>query len=504
MEPAKRIVVNTIAQYSRSIINIILSLYSTRLILAALGVSDFGIYSIVGGVVAMLGFITNALVITTQRYISFHYGKLDMDAVRKVFSNSLFIHVVFAVLLSLALFLLKDLVIHHWLNIPSLRYEAAGSVYVFTIGTLAIAILVAPYKAVFVARENIVYISVVEVVDGILKFALALYITHSTFDRLVLYAAMMAFLQFINLMAFVCYAVRKFAECSLAIRCKDISAGYVSALLGFAGWTTYGMGAIVLRNQGIAILLNNFFGTVINAAYGIAFQVQAAMSFVSTSVLNAMNPQIMKAEGAGDRKKMLKLAMSESKYSSALMMIITIPAVLEIHQILSFWLKDIPQGTEMFCTFILLSFIADQLTYGLNAANQAYGAIRNYSLLMYTPKLLILPLALLVLSSWRNAVYVMWVYLSVEVIVSVFRLFYIKCTMGLDVLEYLRKVIVPLFPLCCVLSFVGYMCTALVSGQYRFMLTLFVSVLFGGLVFCLFTMDSSERSLAKQFLKKGD
>ena len=502
MNPAKRIVINTVAQYSRSIITIILSLYSTRLILAALGVSDFGIYSIIGGVVAMLGFITNALVVTTQRYVSFHYGQEDMDAVRKVFSNSLLIHAVFAIILSLILFLLKDVVIYHWIKIPLDRIAAAENVYLFTIAILAITILIAPYKAVFIARENIVYISIVEVLDGFLKLFLAVYITYSTFDRLVLYAAMMVFIQLCNLLAFSLYAIKKFGECSLGGRRKDISSSCILNLLGFAGWTTYGAGVVVFRNQGIAIMLNNFFGTVINAAYGIAFQVQGAMAFVSTSVLNAMNPQIMKAEGAGDRDGMLKLAMQESKYSSALMMIIAIPAIWEIHSILSFWLKEVPPGAEMFCTFILLSFIADQLTYGLNTANQASGKVRIYSLLMYTPKLAILPLALFVLFMWHEAVYVMCVYLIIELIVSVSRLFYMRRTMGLNVSEFVTSTICPLLPLCLVLFVVGYLCVKFVEFPHRFIFTMAVSVLLGVIVFWHFTMSNGERLFAKNFFVK--
>ena len=450
----------------------------------------------------MLGFITNALVITTQRYVSFHYGQEDMDAVRKVFSNSLLIHAVFAIVLSLVLLLLKDIVIHHWINIPLDRIAAAEVVYMFTIAILAITILIAPFKAVFIARENIVYISIVEILDGFLKLFLAVYITYSTLDRLVLYAAMMAFIQLFNFLAFSLYATRKFSECSFFVRRKDISRSYMLSLLGFAGWTTYGAGVVVFRNQGVAIMLNNFFGTVINAAYGIAFQVQGAMAFVSTSVLNAMNPQIMKAEGAGDREGMLKLAMQESKYSSALMMIIAIPAIWEIHSILSFWLKEVPQGAEMFCTFILLSFIADQLTYGLNTANQASGKVRIYSLLMYTPKLAILPLALFVLFMWHDAVYVMCVYLIVEFIVSVSRLFYMRHTTGLNVSEFVMNAIRPLFPLCLVLLIVGYLCVKFVELPHRFIFTVAVSVLFGVIVFWHFTMDDRERLFAKSFFVK--
>ncbi len=479
----------------------ILSLYSTRLILGALGMSDFGIYSIIGGVVTMLGFITNSLVVTTQRYISFHHGRGDMDAVKKIFFNSLFIHISFSIVISLVLFLIKDFVIYSWINIPEERLAAAENVYYFSIIVLIITILIAPYKAIFIARENIIYISVVEVLDGCLKLILAFYITFSVYDRLTLYAIMIALIQFCNLVAYVCYSIKNFDECSITVFKKNyIDRDSIYNLLGFASWTTYGAGVIVLRNQGIAILLNNFFGTVINAAYGIASQIQVALSFVSTSILNAMNPQIMKAEGAGDRRRMFSLAMHESKYSSALMMIIAIPVIIEMHSILIFWLKDVPKGTEMFCKFMLLSFIVDQLTYGLNTANQALGKIRTYSLFMYTPKLVILPLALLSLSLWRDAECVMLIYFFIELVVSIFRIFYMKHIVEFSMLEFIKKAICPLFPLLCILLLVGNVCVFFVSFPNRFIFTLLISFFIGGIVFWCFTMTSSERLYFRNFL----
>lgn len=502
MESARRIVINTIAQYSRSIINTVLSLYSTRLILAALGVSDFGIYAIIGGVVALLGFITNALVVTTQRYISFNYGERNFAEVKSFFENSFFIHIVFAVLLSLILFLLKDVVIYHWIQIPLNRLGAAKLVFFCTMIMLSITIIIAPFKAVFIAHENIVYISVVEIIDGFLKLFLAIYVSQTDFDRLVSYASLMVVIQLFDLTAFAVYAVSKFEECRFKDKMRNIDFSHICRLVSFAGWTTYGTGIVVLRNQGLALMLNRFFGTVINAAYGIAFQVYGAMSFVSTSILNAMNPQIMKAEGAGDRQRMLNLSMQESKYSSALMMIIAIPVIAEIDSILAFWLKDVPQYSGMFCSFILVSFIFDQLTYGLNTANQATGKIKGYSLLIYTPKLMILPAAWCLLIKGLRPVFVMWVYLFVEIIVSIVRLIYMKYAVSLSIIEYVRNVIRPLCILSMALIIVSCFCTEFLSFPYRFVLTLSVTILVGILTFWKFAISVNEKTFVRNFFLK--
>ena len=308
MEPTKRIIVNTIAQYTKAIVNIGLSLYSTRLILDALSISDYGVYAVVGGVVAMLGFITNSLVITTQRFVSFYHGRGDTAYVGKIFNHSLLLHVVFGLAIAAILFSLKGWLFGGVLNIPPLRVETAGYVYYITIAMLFVTILTAPFKAMFIACENIVYVSVVEVCDGILKLLFAIALAFVSADRLLVYALMMCGIQLLNFMAFSIYGRLRFEECRLTLRRCDIKGDILRQLMGFAGWTIYSMGTLTARNQGIAIVINHFVGTVANAAYGVAAQVNAAIFFVSSSIVNAMNPQIMKAEGEGNRQRVLRLA----------------------------------------------------------------------------------------------------------------------------------------------------------------------------------------------------
>lgn len=502
MEPTKRIIVNTIAQYAKAVINICLSLYSTRLILDALTISDFGIYAVVGGVVAMLGFITNALVITTQRYISFYHGQGDKACVRKMFINSLFMHIVLGGCIAMVLVLLKGWLFDGVLNIVPSRMEVAGKVYYITIFMLLTTILMAPFKALFIARENIVYISVVEVCDGIIKLILAISLAYIDADKLLVYAMMMAFIQVLNFLAFSIYAGWRFEECRLLIRRHDIDTAAIRQLAGFAGWTTYGAGALAARTQGTAVIINHFVGTIANAAYGIAAQVNYAIFFVSSSIVNAMNPQIMKAEGAGDRSRVLMLAGQQSKYSAVLLSIVSIPLLMVLPDILDIWLKEVPENTAMFSTFTLATCLVDQFTIGLNGVNQAQGKIGTYSLLMFTPKLINLPIAWLLLHEGFPLVSVMWSIIIIEAIVAIIRLPFIKYTAGLNITLYLRQTVLPVLPLIATLLFVSWGCNQLFHFRFAFLLTVVVSGLAGVLAAWQFTLSSNERQYIIQLIKE--
>ena len=502
MDANKRVFVNTIAQYSKSLINVGLSLYSARIILEALGKSDFGLYALVGGVVAMLGFVTNALVITTQRFISYYHGKGNRDVVRKTFSNSLFLHIVLAVVLSLLLASLSHPVVYSWLEVDPSRLSSAINVYWATIVILFLTVLISPFKAVLIARENIVYISIIEVIDGVLKLVVAFLLLRVDVDKLQLYAWLMVAIQTFNLMAFSLYGCWQYEECSWLIRLRDISSEWLRRLLGFAGWTTYSMGVVIARNQGISIMLNHFLKqTIINAAYGIAFQIYGSVSFIAGSILNAMNPRIMKAEGRGDRKEMLHLAALESKYTSLMLILLLTPLLFEMDEVLLWWLKEVPEHTSMFCRFVIIAFIVDQMTYGLNTANQATGQIRAYILLIYTPKLLILiPIGLSLYHGYMPVV-VMYYYLAAEVFCSLLRLPYLRHTCGLNIRRFLQTSFIPLVPVLITQLVCSYLMVTHVSMSYRFVITEIVAVLLGGMVAWMFSLSSSERVLALSFFK---
>ena len=501
MEPSKRIVINTLAQHIRAVINICLSLYSTRLVLQALGQSDFGIFSLVGGVVAMLAFLTNAMVVTTQRQLSFYHGKGDPLSLKSMFSTSLLLHIIIGALLCVVLLALTPFIFDGLLDIPADRIPTAKGVYYMAILAMVITFLTAPYKALFIAREEIVYVSAVEIMDGVLKLAFALCLPFITFDRLMAYACAIAGIMAFNYLALALWAVTHFSESVLLPRLRLVNRQNIKELTGFATWTIYSMGCVIVRGQGVAIILNRFFGTVVNSAYGIAHQVYASLVFIAQAVTNAMSPQIVKAEAAGDRQRMLDLSELSSKYAFLLLAIVTIPLSFEMPSVLSLWLGDVPEHAVTLSRFIILAAMTDQITIGLATANQAIGRIRNYSLVVNTIKVLTLPAFWLSLYLGYNVGQAMWIYISMEVICALTRLPFLKYTAGLSIRHFavhvFGRVLLPLVAI----SAVCYLMVTYVQLPFRFLLTGVVTVITAAVTIWLFALEDAERQAALQMLK---
>ena len=504
MTPSTRIIVNTIAQYCRSVITMALAFVTTRVVFRGLGVVDFGIFSVVAGFVTMLGFITNALVISTQRYISYFYGSGQKEETRKIFINSLFVHIVIVFLITVVFLLLRDVFVEHWLNIPSERTDAAYYVYMISVLMLAVTVLEAPFKALFIARENIVFISVVEVLDAIVKLLLIIFSFEVLgIDKLVMYSNVMVTVITVNLLVFSLYALINYEECTLRFKRDDINRKYIYGLTNFAGWTTIDTASAVLRSQGIAVILNNFLGAVINASFGIAMQIKTASSFVFTSILNAMTPQIMKAEGSGDRHQMVKLATMESKFSTAIMILTVYPIVFELPSLLTLWLGTEPVHASMFCTFLIIAFLADGISLGLHVANQALGNIGRYTLIMNVPKILSLILVWLALFCGYGVESVMWIYLIVEIAISLVRIPFTAKRASFPIRDYLRDAVYPLIILFVGITIYCELIVSFLDFKYRFVFTYITAVLVGSAIMWILLLDRKEKEYIKKTLHIG-
>ena len=501
MTNSQRIIVNTLAQYTRTIINVCLSLYSTRLILSALGQNDYGIYMLVAGVIAMLSFITNALVTTTQRYLSVCHGKNDIQGIRKVYGNSMLLHILIGCVTALVLILLGKWITYDFLNIDSSRQAAALCVYYSAVIMLWLSFITAPIRALFIARENIVYISIVDVIDGLLKLLIAIGLSYIAYDKLVSYAGIMVGINVVNLLLFTIYAAMKFPEFHIP-RIKDLDKSLIKDLSSFAGWTTYSAGCVIARNQGIAVVLNWFYGTVINSAYGIAQQVVGAVQFISVSILNAFNPQIMKAEGAGDRNKMIVMSEYVSKYSFLLLAMVAIPLIAEMDTILQLWLGEVPEYSSIFCQLILIAALCDQLSVGLTSANQAIGNIRNYTLIFYTLKLMVLIIGWVCLYFGMSVASILWCYVGIELFTSLLRLPLMKWIADIPILPFCKhvfgRIIVPLIVMCSVCI----ICVRYIQTPYRLVITIGLSVVIGGISIWLTAINKQEKEIIIQSLNR--
>lgn len=502
MLAAERAFVNTIAQNVRAFVNIGLSLYSTRLVLRALGTMDYGVFFLVAGVVGLLGFLTNAMVVTTQRYLSYTYGQGDRSQVRHVFSDSLLLHLLLGLILAAICVSLTPWLEH--LNIEPSRLSSARWVYLLMVGSLFVTFVTAPYRALFIARENIVYISIVDILDGVFKLVGAFCLFHLPQDsRLVGYASIMVVIMLFNYAAQAFYARLLYVECCLLPRIGHTDWSRLRQLFSFAGWTVYSMGCIISRNQGMAVVLNHFFGTLINTSYGIAMQVSGAAQYVSQALLNALSPQIVKAEGGGDRQMMLRLSESTCRYAVLLFSLVVVPLVCEMPAILYLWLEEVPDYAVFFCRCVLLASLCDQFTLALGTANQAIGIIRNYSLAVNTIKIFTLPIAWLLLEAGFSLLPVMMVYIGLEALGAVVRLPFLHAQAGLPVLPFLLSVVGRALPVVLLQLLVGVLCVLYIHLPLRFLLSVPACVAVGLLAVWTIGMERDERLWIMQFIKRS-
>lgn len=500
MSPSDRLVVNTAAQYIRTIVNIFLSMYSMRLVLQLLGESDYGVYSVVAGVVALLSFVSNALVVSTQRFLSYNQGKSDTGRLKLIFDDSVLLHIYIGAALALVLACLTPLLFGGFLDIPSERVPLARIVYYSVIATVVITFITAPYRASLVAHEDIVFISAVDVADGLLKVFLVILLSHISVDSLAGYGVALMLIQLFNLVVLSMFASVRYDECGLP-RFHRLSSGYIKDLSSFAGWTVYSTGCIVGRTQGLAIILNRTLGHVSNAAFGIAQSVAGYTHFISESLLNAIRPQIMKAEGEGNRSRMLDLSCRASRLSFLLLTAVVVPLCFYADVLLDLWFEGVvPQGSAFFCRMVLVAGTVDAITIGLGSANQAVGDIRNYSLVVNTTKLMSLPLILWCLHSGAGTGSIAVCYIAVELLCALIRIPFLKKTAGLDAGAYLRSVIVPVLPAVAIYVPLTWFLSAVLSlGMIPGSL---MSVCIYSLIVLSVSLDSDERRYLRNMLTR--
>ena len=497
MKPSTRIIFNTSIQYVRTVISVLVTLYTARLILDALGVEDYGIYSLVGGIVAMLSFVQTSLTSTTQRYLSFHQGKGDFFMQHKIFNNSIVTQLIISVTLISGLCILQPFIFNGFLNIPADRVNAAIWVYYCMLFTLFFTMQSTPYLAVLIAHENIFYATIVQLTYSFLKIPIALILYAIPVERLKYYAILLVIVQAANYFMYLIYCKRKYKE-TKNIHLFSLDKQIFKQMFSFMGWSVYSTGCIVGRTQGIAILLNRFFGTVVNAAYGIAWQVSGQLNFLSSSIQNATKPQLIRAEGANDRKKMFRLAEITSKFSFLLLAFMSIPAIMEMDDLLSIWLKEVPENTVVFCQFIVLTNLADQLTIGLAYANEAIGKIRNYSLVVNSIKLLSLPAAFLFLHYGAEVIAVMYCILGIELLCALTRLPFLKFTGGLSIKEFSKRVFLPIIPPFCLTVILCYYYSSIFSSTWSFVGNFIISAITMGISSYFFSLCKDEKEILQR------
>lgn len=441
MKVANKVILNTGALYGRMLITIFISLFATRLVLNMLGAADYGLFNLVSGVIAMLSFLNIAMTISTQRYMSFHLGTKDSHKLKLVFNASVLLHLVLGLAMVLLFEVAGSYLFDHVLNYPADRTMAAKLIFQFMIVSAFFTIISVPYDATLIAQENMVMVAILGVVESLGKLLIAVVLQYTGYDKLIVYGGLMALLTVLILLFKQVYCSMKYEESRIGIR-RYFDRQLLKEMFAYAGWNMFGAGSVVARNQGLALLLNVFFGTIVNAAYGIANQVNAQLSYFSVTMLRALNPQIIKSEGSGDRARMLRLSMIASKFSFFLLSFFAIPMLIEMPFVLKCWLKQVPEHTVVMCRLVVIATLINQLSAGIQVAVQSVGKIRKYQVVVSTIVLLNLPIAWLLLKAGCASSTVLVSAIVVEVASGIYRVVAAKRITGLSPLLYIKQVII--------------------------------------------------------------
>lgn len=496
----KRIAKNTIALYIRMLFTMAVLLYTSRVILQTLGVEDFGVYNVVGGVVSMFSFINAAMTSATQRYITFALGKGDTNELKKVFSTALQIHVLIAVLVVVLVETVGLWFLYNKMQIPPDRVNAAFWVLQCSIVAAVILIVSVPYNACIIAHEKMSAFAYISVVDCVLKLGIVYLLLVFPFDKLILYAILTVMVQLFIRFCYSIYCHRHFPESKY---CHVWDKPLFLEMTSFAGWSFWGNLASVLSTQGVNLLLNVFFGPVVNAARGIAVQVQAAVQQFVSNFQMALNPQITKTFAKGEMEEHIKLIFSSAKYSALMLMLIATPILIETETILNIWLDNVPAHTSNFIRIILLISICDSTASALIISAQATGRVKKYQSVVGAIILLIVPFSYLSLKICPIPEIVLIIHLFIAIVAQIARLLFLKNYIKLSIRQFILKVYIPLMYTSFVIVVIPY----IISLQFeptilRLLFISLFSLCFSTFTIYLISLNKNERLFVKKAIKK--
>lgn len=488
----KKIAKNTVILYIRMILSLCISLYTSRAVLDALGVEDYGIYNIVGGFVSILSIITSSLVMGAQRFITFELGRNDFNRLHKTFSTfvSLFLF------LSAALFIVAAIfgkpLIENFLVIPEQRLQSALFVFYCSLAAFCINLISIPYNACVLAHEKMDFYAVVSIGESIMRLAVVLSLVYSPFDKLNTYAALLVLVGTISRIIYGIYCSRNFKETRDSLH---LDKSILKEILSFSLWMALGGIVVVAKEQGVNVVINLFCGVTINAARGISMQVSGMLNQFASSLASAINPQITKSYAEGNFDRSVYLTFLLTKAQGILLLLLVVPLYFEMDFILGLWLKEVPYYTSIFAKWVL---ITTYLTTIRNTYGTLYLAIGDVKTLQWTTSLLyilILPLSYLALKIGMEPVSTMQITAIVEIITFVASYAYMSYKFSFPFLKYLKTVILPLIAICGVCSGVIYLlksniqCNAIIE----FFIIGFVSVVITVASSYLFLLTDKEK-----------
>lgn len=433
----KRIVKNTLLLYFRMLLMMLISFYTSRVILNALGVDDYGIYNVVGGVVAMFSILSGTLSAAISRFITFALGKGDIVYLKKVFCTSVNVQILLAIIIAILLETVGFWFLNHKMTIPVNRLFAANVVFQISIISFIINLWSIPYNASIIAHEKMSVFAYISIFESLAKLGIAFIVSYSPVDKLIVYAILILSVSFVVRIIYGCYCKKQFVECRYFF---ILDKPLLKEMFSFSGWNFIGASSAVLRDQGSNLLINIFCGPSVNAARGIATQVSSAVGSFVNNFMVAVNPQITKSYAVKDWNYTINLVVTSARFSYYILLIFTVPLIMCIDYILKLWLGIVPDYTAIFIRLILFFTLSESLANPLITVMLANGNIRNYQIIVGGCQLFNIPISYILLHLGHSVEIVFIVNIIISVIANFMRVYMLKGMLSFSISAFFKTV----------------------------------------------------------------
>lgn len=494
---SKRIAKNTAALYVRMLLLMGVNLFTTRVILHALGVEDYGVYNVVGGIVALFAILSQALSNASSRFLNFEMGRGNFDRLKAVFSTSITIQVALAVIIAILTEIGGTWFLNNKMVIPEDRLIAANWVFQFSILTFCANLISVPYNAAIIAHEKMSAFAYISIYEGIAKLLVCYLVMVSPVDKLITYAALIFAIQLSVRSIYTWYCSRNFDECSYNF---SYDKPLMKELFSYAGWNFIGASAVVLRTQGGNILINLFAGPAVNASRAVANQINHAVSGFTSNFMTAVKPQITKSFAAGDITYMSKLVNQSARLSYYMLFFLSLPIMINIDYILELWLDKVPEKASIFVVLTILFSMTESLSYPLIIAQLATGKVRNFQLIVGFLTLLNVPISYALLKIGFTTEIFLYVAIVISLVSLIVRLVILSNTIiGYNIITYVCDVLLN----CALVTIISVVAPLILFNALRPSFFSFIIVCITSIVSCTITIFFIGCSKKERMMIRG-
>lgn len=502
MDKTNKIIYNTGVVYAQLIISTVVSLFSIRFVLQALGEEDYGVYMLVAGVIALLDVLSSSMSHTSMRYMAHSLGKNDLETSLKTFNTTLFIHYCLAIILVIILEFGGWIMFEWFLNIPEGKLFAAKVVYQFMVVTALVTVVSVPFDAVINSHENLLFLAIVSIAESFVVIGIALLLLVYDGDRLILYGFLMMLMQIVVRIVKQVYTRRKYPECRVSFR-KHRDKELMKSILSFTGWDFLNVASALCSTQIRGILINMFFGVKLNAAEGVGKKLNSKLNKLSTGITRAITPQMNKSEGGGDRKRLIQLTYSGVKFTTFMYCLLAVPLMCEMQYVLDIWLKDVPEFTTLFCQMCILIQIISKFTWQITNAVRAVGRIKEMQIINSALAFSGVIVGYFVFRAGAGPVSIYIIEVILGFVYSFVNLYFGKKVVDISPWEFIKKstlpVVIPILISLAAILPIHYMIN---EGFLRFALVFCVFIISNVLIFWFFSMSASEKGRLTEIVIK--